>query len=574
MRSRLLPHSATASCVSAATPYSSCSSRGAFAALFSQRRDIAISVPWKTALPPPADAAWQKFGTAVAECALGLDSGKEAFDECLAVRRQLDAVVKGSGHDDMNVCIFGGMVSNRILETGGDVDFVAVADNEVDFERASAIVQKLGRDMRRIGLRATAIPRARVPVVKVDRVSSALPGTPLHSMATSAVFQLLTPATPEQQASFDEQLKRDYGVISVDWSKGQQLATANFPSTEATVRALANVNKIGNIPIPLRLPLEPKLGPEMYRFPFDLCLQSSGLQNSHLISQYLDKWPFARHLLLFVKRWGRSSGVINSIDGLLASYGITVLVVHFLVRVGRLPPLNVQLTQEPQLLPVAPTYKPLEAPEDGDVAELGYLAAAFFEYYSSVFDYKEDVAATTVKVMKKETLRWGNRPSADGVPRPPFHFLCIKDPHNVESIGRNLDQKAAAYVKQAFEVAHAKVTAELQDPRFLVSVLATSAPRPDSKEGRAAVGRGDPAFDEVQTDARRMLKKMEFHARKASIQRIGEATVKRNSQVRAAQDLTRSIVHWIRGRAPEPSKQQQQLQQQSKQPRRPTTHKP
>jgi hypothetical protein len=516
---------------------------------FTARRSIAVAVPWKTELPKPNDPIWAPLGAAVAEAAMGLDSGKDAFEECLAVRRQIDAVVKGSGFHDMNVAIFGGMVSNKMLETGGDVDFVAVADYEVDFETASTVVQKLGRDMRRIGLRATAIPRARVPVVKVDRVSSALPGTPLHSMATSVVFQLLLPASPEQQAEFDAMLRRDYGVTNVEWNKGQQLATAVFPSTEEAVRGLASIDKIGTIPIPLRLPLEPKLGPELYRFPFDLCLQSSGLQNSHLIAQALEEWPYARHLLLLAKRWGRSSGVINSIDGLLASYGVTVLVVHFLVRLGRLQPLNVKLTQEPQLLPVAPSYKPLAGPKDGDMAELGYISAAFFEYFCNVFNYEEDVAATTTKILKKATLRWANRPAPDGVPRPPFHFLCLKDPYNTESIGRNLDQAAALYVKQSFQASFVKVQAELTDPRFLVSVLTTSAPRPDSKEGRAIVGGGgDPAIEEVQVDARRMLKKVEFHARKASIQRIGEATVRRNTQVRAAQDLTRSIVEWIRGR--------------------------
>eukprot|EP00672_Neobodo_designis_P028026 CAMPEP_0174832928 /NCGR_PEP_ID=MMETSP1114-20130205/3933_1 /TAXON_ID=312471 /ORGANISM="Neobodo designis, Strain CCAP 1951/1" /LENGTH=457 /DNA_ID=CAMNT_0016066795 /DNA_START=41 /DNA_END=1411 /DNA_ORIENTATION=+ len=441
-------------------------------------RGFAVAPPWKSELPAPTDECWEKVGTAVVEAAQQLDSGPDAFEECLTVRRQLETVVKGCGFDNLGISIFGGMVSNRMLETGGDVDFVAVSDSSMTFEEQSAAVSKLGREMRRVGLRATSLPRARVPVVKVDRVSSALPGAPLHSMATSAVFQLIAPATPEQQAQFDDQLRNDYGAGDVEWSRGQQLATARFPDTDSAVRALANVHRIGDTLIPLRLPLEPKQGPELFRFPFDLCLQSSGLQNSHLIAHYLDMWEYSRHLLLLIKRWGRSSGVVNSIDGLLASYGLTVLVVHYLVRIGRIPPLDVTLMQEPQFLPNAPTYKPLVGAAAGDVSELGYLAAGFFEYYANVFDPEQDVAATTAKIVTKETLRWAKRPNPDGVPRPPHHFLCIKDPYNTENIGRNLDANASHYVRSAFVAAHSRVRQELADPGFLVSLLTSSAPRP------------------------------------------------------------------------------------------------
>eukprot|EP00658_Telonema_sp_P-2_P067819 TRINITY_DN56756_c0_g1_i1.p1 TRINITY_DN56756_c0_g1~~TRINITY_DN56756_c0_g1_i1.p1 ORF type:complete len:183 (+),score=39.65 TRINITY_DN56756_c0_g1_i1:184-732(+) len=153
---------------------------------------------------------------------------------------------------------------------------------------------------------------------------------------------------------------------------------------------LTHLRKLGSVDIPLRVPVDTRQGPELYRFPFDFCLSSTGLRNSYLLGEYLVLYPYARHLALALKRWGRSSGVVSSMDGLLASYALTVMLIHYLTKMNVLPQVETsRVAASPHLLPKDLQYRPLAGVPTGenadvDMAKLGYLFANFFEYYSNV----------------------------------------------------------------------------------------------------------------------------------------------------------------------------------------------
>ncbi|CCD11682.1 unnamed protein product [Trypanosoma congolense IL3000] len=338
-----------------------------------------ITLPWSSCLPDVGDKRWVGLGKSIVKLALASDTGRLAFDECNIVRQQLETLVQSVGYD-ANVFAFGGLVVMGLLEVGGDADFVGVADVEPGALEAGEIVSRLSREMRRLGLKSASLPRARVPVIKVDRVSKSLPGTSLHHLSTCGLFQFTRQLNDAECSSFKSRMKENHGAINVEWNSNQQFSTVEFKSTSELVAALTEVKRHEGIDIPLRLPVDPRNGPEIYRLPFDFCFSSVGLRNSYLLSEALSKYVFSRHLLLLVKKWGRSSGVINSIDGLLASYAFTVMCTHFLIKVGVIPKISaLRSTDEPQLLPFFPEYRSLHK-ERGVHGRTWFLTAAFFEY--------------------------------------------------------------------------------------------------------------------------------------------------------------------------------------------------
>lgn len=508
-------------------------------------RRASAPAPWESTLPHPTDARWAALGTAVVQQALDIDTGAEAFAEVLEARRQLEIIVQSCGYD-LDVYAFGGFAVMGLLEVGGDVDFTAVADVEPQFEEASEIIGRLSREMRRLGIRSTALPKARVPVIKVDRASSALPGSPLHSNSSCGVFQFCRPLLSEEQRAFGEVIASEYHATGCEWDGLGRTATVRFPDTSSLLVGLTHIRRFGSIDIPVRVPLDSRQGPELYRFPFDFCLSSTGLHNSHLLGEYLQMYPYARHIALALKQWGRSSGVVNSMEGLLASYALTVMLVHFLAKMEVVPLVETnRVTAEPHQLPKDIAYRPLASVEEGDMAQVGYLFASFFEYYGSIFNYSESVVCTTDTSLTKAPLGWSVDPNAPE--RPPFYHFAIKDPFGHENIARNLGREAAQYVQQANAMVTDYINKDLEDPKFLVSSITTHGPRPlcDPVNGTYNPKYLNPANSET-TEAFRKLKKMEFHRRRDSLQRFGQNTMRQNSQVKVAQDVTRNMLSWLK----------------------------
>ncbi|KEG14111.1 RNA polymerase I [Trypanosoma grayi] len=510
-----------------------------------------LVLPWKSSIPPKNDNRWEGLGESVIQQALSSDTGRSAFEECSIARKQLETIVHSSGYD-ANVYVFGGLVVLGLLEVGGDVDFVGVADVEPGVEEAGEIVSRLSREMRRLGMKSSALPRARVPVIKVDRVSKSLPGTPLHHLSGCGVFQFTRQLNDEETASFKVRMVENYGATNVDWNTSQQFATIEFNSTTALVAAISQVKRHDGVDIPLRLPVDPRNGPELYRMPFDFCFSSIGLRNSYLLSNALSEYVFARHFLLLLKKWGRASGVINSIDGFLASYALTVMCVHFLIKVGVIPKISVlRSTDEPQLLPYFPEYRALHDGKGCDVAELGYLTAAFFEYYGHIFDYEKKVVCTTNMNLLKKTMHWEKSPGL-GTGRPPYFEFAIKDPYGLDNIGRNLDREATEYVRDCHIAALRALLQERNDPDFIVNTITQSPPKPFRKS-RTLASRGiaSATFSPDQLEARHVLKKMEFHERRKAMERFGQRTARSTEQQRVVSSVTKDVLGWIRSDEPQ-----------------------
>ena len=460
----------------------------------------------------------------------------------------------------MRVCMFGGVVSMGIVEAGADVDFVAVGDVEPTPPEAADIISRLSRELRRHGLRAHGIPKARVPVVKVDRVSNAVPGSPLHTLSQSCVFQFARPLSSVEQSCVESLLSSAaYCASRFEWNQPLRTSVAaQFRSTNDAVHAMTSLKRVSfgqldeTVEIPLRLPQDPAYGPELYRYPFDLCLQSTGLQHTHLFRLAFNQVPWARHLLIFLKKWSRSCGIVNSFEGLLPSYAMSLMVLHLLISQGLLEPVAWHDIAEPPCLPTHVTYEPLIAEEKVDAALLGFMTWKFFHYFSSEFDYEHQVVAPHAKNLSKRQVGWQTVGPLDVsvACKPPYYHFALKDPlGGPENIGRNLDSAAVSYVKAANQLAATFVIDECDDPAFLAHALTNEAPKPPRHQLNELEGVPAGLSDEETSSikAHRLLQRAAFHRRKESLATVGEQAARHNERSKTAQDLTKAIVQWIRG---------------------------
>lgn len=528
-------------------------------------RSIAAPAPWPSSLPPPGHAQYAQIGRQIVQHAAALDTGKDAFAEVFVCRRQLEAVVRACGYD-MTIFTFGGVNVMGMLEVGGDVDFAGITDIEPSTEEASEIIARICREVRRLGLRATAVPKARVPVGKVERVSRAPPGTPPHALASTGVFQLVRPLLQSEADAFTFTLKQHYFATNVEWNSTLCTVTASFRTTTELVEALSRLKRHGAVEIPIRQPLNPKLGPEMYRYPFDLCLTSVGLRNSQLLGHYLGRYTYGRHLLLMVKRWGRAAGVVNTLDGLLASYALTVMCVHFLGQLDVIPLVDTsQLLDEPQLLCKELPYRPL-AGLDGagaDMGQLGYLFTKFFEYYATVFNWSDDVICTTHKRVSKALLRWDSAGAAE-LGRPPFFFIGMKDPYGLDNIARNVDATGAAYIASTFRAASELCVKHMEHPaEDLVETMVASPPRLHAPPVPLYLRRehhGDATVTTSAADSEQLVRDSTLHqikrlasdSRRDKVTQFGRSAVHHSSRNAAASEVAKSMTSWLKSDAEKP----------------------
>ena len=532
-----------------------------------------LSVPWPVpaAFHPPGHVAYKALGRAVVVAANEQDAGPDAFAECRLARDQLEAVVQGSSYPGMRIELFGGVAAMGLLESGGDLDFVGITPDgvEPDFPEQVEMVNRLSRDLRRVGLRSQGI-KARVPVVKVTRTSNTMPGAPSGAVACQATFRFPNAISVEVQAAFDDHLKSQFGALKCVWGTGGA-CTATFKTTTAAIAAIASNRHAsfsgedsGGV---LRLPLSVRQGPELYRHSFDLVLRPAGLVNALVLRDAFVQYPYARHLLLLAKRWARSAYVVDPIDGLLSNHCVCLMVLHFLVAAGRVQPVSVQKASEKAAAGAgAPgglgmdTYWPLpQKLSDEEAAEVGLLATQFFHFYSTIFDATKDVVCPTAAGVTRNTLGWVTASSKVDASRPPFFALCVKDPTSVENAARNVDAASADFVFRSIAAAAKLCAEERDDPEFLVNKLRTKPPRahrtahvhrPSEHSKATGSGGGEattkPKADDVAAEARRTLQRLEFHARKDDMVRQGDRMERRKSEGRAARDLTRAIVQWIR----------------------------
>ena len=487
-------------------------------------------------MPPLGSRFFKVLGSQIVKDNAFKDAGKVAYDDCLEARRQIEQMINSIGYD-LSVFFFGGVSSLGFYEVSGDLDFCAVADVEPCHEEASLIVQNIAKGFRRMGLRPMAIPRAFVPIIRCDRTANIRPASVPTIESRRVSFTFARELIAAESQSFTQRLRNRFGqALEFQWSKRFISVRITFESTSDAVAAMATTKKHENIDIVMRQPADSRDGPELFRFPFDICFNSMGAQNTNVMRKALLEYPGARHLLLALRRWGKNCGNISSIDGFLASYCYTVMLVHFLQQAGRIQPLNPAAEfVEPLLLPKEPAYVPLRQ-QNTDVEDIGYLYYHFINYYAHIFKYDTDVVNVTSLNMKKEHLGWTDHNASRA--SPPFFSFAVKDPFGKENCARIVDAQRAKIIQQNFALASHTLDSQISDPLFAIKHLEEDSRRIEGEK---------PTEDLIEHERARIeLIKKKFLESQTRKVKFGSQHAAESKMSAVASSLTNSVLLWMK----------------------------
>ncbi|KNH09464.1 RNA polymerase I [Perkinsela sp. CCAP 1560/4] len=432
-------------------------------------------------MPEKGSKYFKTLGSQIVKDNAFKDAGKSSFEDCLRARSQLESILHAMGYK-LDVLFFGGIVSLGFFEVSGDLDMAAVGEIEPSHEEAALVVQSVSKELRRMGLRPMAIPRAFIPILRCDRTVNTQPAQTSSEGSRTCSFIFRRPLSSMECDSFFDRLRGRYGsTVQIRWMKNLQSATVTFETTLNATHAMAHIQDHCSVELNMRQPSDSRDGPELYRYPFDLCFNSMGVQNTFMLRKILLSYPGARHLLLALRRWGKRCHNIHSTEGFLATYCYTVMLAHFLMQTGRVQPIDPEMDfVEPLLLPKEPKYVPLRQ-KDVDPEDLGYLYYHFINYYAHVFDFDTGVINVTTKNMRKEDLGW-NTPKNQKEEKPPFFSLAIKDPLGNENCARIVDKRRTNIIHQNFLLASHILDTESRDPIFALRHLEQDAPRIEKEE--------------------------------------------------------------------------------------------
>lgn len=187
--------------------------------------------------------------------------------------------------------------------------------------------------------------------------------------------------------------------------------------------------------------------------PFDISShRRNGVRNSALLRAYIQQRPVARWLCMLVKKWGKEVGLTGAKPaGFLTSYGLNIMVIHYLMRRKVLSPIA------PDAINIAdvarlPKEIPLIPLTDNELADLGELALGFLNFYLHEFNPAEDVISINRGTDRtpRSALQWNTSGAEMGGRQ---HFLwCIEDPYELNlNVGREITPLKSTILQKHFE---------------------------------------------------------------------------------------------------------------------------
>eukprot|EP01065_Artemidia_motanka_P002042 TRINITY_DN10939_c1_g1_i1.p1 TRINITY_DN10939_c1_g1~~TRINITY_DN10939_c1_g1_i1.p1 ORF type:complete len:612 (+),score=194.44 TRINITY_DN10939_c1_g1_i1:103-1938(+) len=137
---------------------------------------------------------------------------------------------------------------------------------------------------------------------------------------------------------------------------------------------------------------EPASVPQVYLRQWDLSLRLYGVRNSHLLRKYFEGRPRERAAGIAIKMWSRAAGINDPRKGLLSSYAVALMYVHFLLwtaEVKWVDPASVTLDDcvgTPRFIGPLDGQKLLRKQD-----KVLRLFTGFLAYYAGCFNWDRDV---------------------------------------------------------------------------------------------------------------------------------------------------------------------------------------
>eukprot|EP00760_Papus_ankaliazontas_P002527 PhM_4_TR1106/c0_g1_i1/m.55003/K14079/PAPD4, GLD2; poly(A) RNA polymerase GLD2 len=181
-------------------------------------------------------------------------------------------------------------------------------------------------------------------------------------------------------------------------------------------------------------------------FKFDVTMSLHGVRNSLLLREYVRRHPLVRPLVLLLKLWGHKQCIIDSRNGWLSSYAITLMLVEYLQaakRVDVVAPADVKIQYPASAYDDFLEFNDTDVPED-----VQQLLAGFFRYFTESFDFDEHIVdvsggAFAHKPGVKEAFFTSEEDAAlsaeDKWHRIGHGVIVIRDPYEDHSLGRSVE---------------------------------------------------------------------------------------------------------------------------------------
>ncbi|CCW62907.1 unnamed protein product [Phytomonas sp. EM1] len=208
---------------------------------------------------------------------------------------------------------------------------------------------------------------------------------------------------------------------------------------------------------------------------FDLSLSLHGVENSLLIRRYMESAPQLRLGALCVKHWGKKMKLVDSRNGWISAYSLTIMYIFFMIRTGRISdPIDESevskkvrtfvtnsLHSEMSLdnIPEFTTMIPLQ---ECDVEAVVHDVFEFFHFYggASFFDFDVDVIDIRKNGTVKKKDEWLSMlDKLDAKER--WHLLgyeniMMRDPYENHNLARSVDFFRGEAIREAFRISSSK----------------------------------------------------------------------------------------------------------------------
>ncbi|KNH05614.1 RNA editing [Perkinsela sp. CCAP 1560/4] len=426
-------------------------------------------------------AAW---GSKMMECVDSrINDGAENFERGKSVRDQLQKVAT-KWNPDAKIYLAGSCVTLGVLEKDSDFDMCALIQDLVPDNRTQGkMCEKFWKAGRQhipqhlrdhlLGLADCRTPVLTMHCINEEKVKPTRFGTlsPEEERLTrTVVLRLKTKKITETEVK--EILSRVPGEVIRHSVTPYNATTGSGSNIEievgSTMTALETLSLLPDGKILPKSQREDLIRdfkdinflPELLRFNWDCSFMGYSVKNSYLIRKYLlEEAPdYARYCAMAIKTWGKSNHIGYGAGGYMTTYAVSVMFLYFLLVTHNMKWIDPFSLPHPVYMPRYPDYVPMLNAPKPNPAEVGYIVAEFFRFYSTFNWDKEVVSLNRPRRSTREDVGW------TFTAKETFSYnLCIEDPYEQQShgglnLGRWLHPEKFGIVKKEFHSAAENMT--------------------------------------------------------------------------------------------------------------------